>query len=340
MRFVGSVLRPYAVALLLALVMALVAVAVLVAYGLPLRNPEGVEGPAFVRVPAAVALMVLIDTVPRALRRRTSLRSVVAERYGPHRLGLIVVGFGAFYLCYVAYRNLKAALPLARPNLFDTDLSALDRLLTFGNDPAVLLHTVLGTGISAHLLSAVYLGFLGLVPVSVAVALVWNRNTWVGAWYVTAMCVNWVGGALSYYLVPSLGPVFDRAQPFAALPHTEVAALYQSLASDRLAVIADPHGAGVMAGVAGFASLHVSLTFTAALVAHRLALPRLVRWAAWAFLVLTIVSTLYFGWHYIADDLAGLGLGLVAVVVAQWATRQHAAEVEQAVAEPVEVSSR
>ena len=39
------------------------------------------------------------------------------------------------------------------------------------------------------------------------------------------------------------------------------------------------------------------------------------------FLVLTVVATAYFGWHYLVDDIAGLAIGATAVAVADRATR-------------------
>ena len=45
---------------------------------------------------------------------------------------------------------------------------------------------------------------------------------------------------------------------------------------------------------------------TAALIATLLKVNRVLRYALWAFLGLTIVATLYFGWHYVVDDLAGI----------------------------------
>lgn len=334
MRHLSSALRPYALAIFLALGSALVAIVVALAYDLPLRDPDGIAGPAYTRLPAAVLVMVLIDVLPRAIRRRVSVLTVIRERYGPGRLALVAVGLAAFYLSYVSYRNLKGALPLARPNVLDYELTRLDRMMAFGNDPAILLHELLGTGITAHLLSGVYLGFLAFVPISLGIALVWSRSLWVGAWYVTAMCLNWVGGALSYYLVPSLGPVFVRSSPYTDLPPTGASHLAESLADHRLQVLADPHGATVIAGVAGFASLHVSITFTAALIAHRIALPRVIRWSMWIFFVLTVTATIYFGWHYLVDDIAGLGLGALAVVVGQRVTRRISTDEELAVVEP------
>ena len=33
----------------------------------------------------------------------------------------------------------------------------------------------------------------------------------------------------------------------------------------------------------------------------------------WVYFVLTVFSTLYFGWHYIADDVAGATIAVVSV---------------------------
>jgi len=321
MRLLNYALRPYVLAALLAVGAAAVAIAVAHSYELPLRDPDGIAGPAYIRLPAAVALFVLIDVVPRVIKRRGGVRDILRERYGPHRIALVAVGLAVFYVSYVSYRNLKGALPFARPEQLDHQLLNLDHLMGWGNHPANLLHELLGTGVAAHLLSAVYLGFLVFVPLSLGAALVWSRHVWTGAFYVTALSLNWLLGAASYYLVPSLGPVFVRPDLTADLPASGVSSLQHSLATARAEVIADPSGADAIAGVAGFASLHVSIVFTAVLVARRIGLPRPVRVALWVFLAATITATIYFGWHYIVDDLAGLALGATAVAIAERATR-------------------
>ena len=320
MRSLGHVLRPYALAAVLAIASVVVSVAVATRLGLPLRDPDGFLGPAYVRLPAAVLAMMLIDVVPRAIYRRSPLLQVVRERYGWERIVLVAAGLTVFYLSYVSYRNLKSALPFARPDVLDPQLLELDRLMAFGLNPAVVLHEVFGTGVVAYVLSGVYLFYLGFVPLSLAAALVWGRSARTGSWYVTALCLNWLLGVATYYLVPSLGPVFVRPELYADLPPTGVAAMQDNLAAARLAVLADPVGAGTIASVAGFASLHVSVVFTAAIVAHRLRLPQLVRWSLWLFLGATMLATAYFGWHYLVDIVAGLALGAVAAGVAEHAS--------------------
>ena len=321
MRSVPPALRPYLFAVLLATAGAVTAVTVAIAYDLPLRDPDGIAGPAYVRLPLIAVLFLLADVVPRALRGGTSVREVLRERWSLQRLSVVAVGLVSFYVSYVSYRNLKGALPFARPDVLDEQLLRVDELMGLGRDPSSLLHDLLGTGVTAHLLSAAYLLFLAFVPLSLFAALVFGRSVRIGAWYVTALSLNWLLGAATYYAVPSLGPVFVRPERYAHLPETGVSALQETLLAARFDVLADPAGADAVAGIAGFASLHCSIVFTAALIAQLVGLPRPLRVGLWTFLGLTVVATTYFGWHYVVDDLAGLVLGAVAVLIAERVTR-------------------
>ena len=42
---------------------------------------------------------------------------------------------------------------------------------------------------------------------------------------------------------------------------------------------------------------------------------RLVSRLLWANFAVTIVATLYFGWHYVADDVAGIAIALVSFYI-------------------------
>ena len=48
----------------------------------------------------------------------------------------------------------------------------------------------------------------------------------------------------------------------------------------------------------------------------------MIRWAAWVFFGLTVISTLYFGWHYVADDIGGVVIAVLAVWLGGIATGQ------------------
>ena len=147
-----------------------------------------------------------------------------------------------FYVTYMAYRNLKAIVPLVRPHAhFDGQLADLDRMLFGGGtDPSILLHRLLGEGIPTHILSTAYVAFIVFLPLTIGLALVFSRDLQAGLLYTTAQSVNWVLGAASYFLLPSLGPVYADPAPFAALPYSEVTRLQGVLLDQRVAFLAHP----------------------------------------------------------------------------------------------------
>lgn len=316
---------------------------------LPLRDPDGLIGPSYVRLPAIALVMLGLDLVPRVLLRcRRSMRSlrevtaeVVRERWAPRRLAVVAAGLGAFYVSYVAYRNLKSFLPFVREELTDPWLVESDRWLTFGGHPGDLLHDLLGTGVTNDVLSFTYMIFLPFVPFSLAAALVWSDNITRGAWYATALCFNWILGTASYYALPSMGPIYVQGYRFSDLPANETSALQDALWRNRVDVLADPHATQAVHGIAAFASLHTSIVFTAALVVSLTRMPRLLRWAMWTFFVLTTLATVYFGWHYLVDVFAGMLIGGAAVWLGSLAVHGRPSrrrQAEEQAAEPVLVA--
>ncbi len=301
---------------------------------LPLRDPDGFVGPAYIRLPAIVVVFLLLDIAPALFKEirqsrnvLRSVRTVVVKRWSLTRLGLIITGLIAFYVTYVGYRNLKGFLPFVRDDHAEVDfaLHVIDRALFLGNEPGPVLHELLGVGFTAHFLSWIYISYLFFVPLSLGAALVWSRDMRRGFWYVTALCLNWSLGVVSYYMLPSQGPIFAYSQFYRDLPETGVSDLQAALLGTRLYVLADPGVSTSIQGIAGFASLHVSVVFTAALFAHKIRANWLLRYSLWAYLGLTVVSTIYFGWHYLLDDVAGIGIGWLSVALGARFTGHHRA---------------
>ncbi|WP_150461125.1 phosphatase PAP2 family protein [Nesterenkonia ebinurensis] len=320
---------PYTFISVVAILTVVAAIAASSYTGVGLRDPEGFLGPAYIRLPLLAALMFLAGLIPAAIRRSgwkqipRGVVEVIKHEWTLRRILYICTGLLAFYICYVGYRNLKSVLPLLTDEvLWDTELAALD-LWMFGNvNPAFVFQDMFGTGISAAVLSFVYLIYLPVVPISLGVVLVFSRDLTVGAWYATAMSLNWIVGTVSYYILPAVGPIYYEGTQwaYAALPETNTSALQDALWRNRETFLADPAGADVIHGVAAFASLHCSVTFTMALFAHLVIKNKLLRIVGWAFFGLTFIATLYFGWHYLVDSLAGVLIGWLCVAVGAWAT--------------------
>jgi hypothetical protein len=293
--------------------------------GIPLRDPDNVTGNRLVIAVSLILALFGLDMLVRAWRRsegrlptRAALAAVRREHW-PLGRGLAVGGaIIAFYVTYLAYRNLKSVVPLLRPgDLFDRQLADLDRGLFFGHDPAALLHEAVGTGLATHAFSGVYMLFFLFIPGTLAVAVVFSRNLRGGLFYATALSLNWLLGAASYFLLPSLGPIYAEPAQFTHLPHTGVSGLQDALLRARVDFLQTPSDSGAAQSIGAFASLHVSIFFTAALATNLLGLGRYVKMGVWLLFALTVAATIYFGWHYVLDDLAGLAIAVTSLALAR-----------------------
>ena len=212
------------------------------AAGVPLRDPDHVAGNRLLLVVWMVLALVGLDILVRAGRRSsgwvpswTALVAVRRERWTARRGIAVGSALLAFYATYLAYRNLKSVVPLLRPgDLFDHQLGDLDRVLFIGHDPAAVLHALWGVGLPTQAMSFVYMLFFLFIPATLAAALVFSPDLRSGLFYATAQSMNWVLGAASYFLLPSLGPIYDKPAEFSALPTTEATHLQSILLDQRL----------------------------------------------------------------------------------------------------------
>jgi membrane-associated phospholipid phosphatase len=309
---------------LIAVFTLIVALAATGAAGVTFRDPDNVAALYILEVGAGVALLVGLDIFLRARRRtgvrwpsRAAMGAVRRERWTAGRTVAVATALVSFYVTYLAYRNLKAVVPLLRPeDLFDVQLADIDRVMFLGNDPAALLHGLFGTGVAAHVISALYIAFIVFLPLSLGVALVFAERLKASLFYAAALSLNWILGAATYFLLPALGPIYFFPQWFADLPYTEVTFLQDLLMSDRVAFLADP-ATGTPQAIAAFVSLHIAMSFTALLAAYLFDLGRRLKQALWAWMAVTTIATVYLGWHYFIDDIAALLVAVAALALAR-----------------------
>jgi hypothetical protein len=295
-----------------------------------LIDPEGsFLGPSYIRLPLLLLGALLLDLLPLTIynswKRPREIPSIVRNRLRTHwnkeRWTLVALGIISFYVVYVTYRNIKSFLPFVISTKYDRELHLLDHALLFGHDPATLLHTVLGTGVAAYVLSFVYLWFLPMVPLVVTAWVVWARNLSYGYWFVTSQCIAWTLGTISYYALPTLGPGFRYVALYVDLPDTPSRQLMDSLDNTRDYVVTG-YVSNAVQSVAGFASLHCGITMLVALMVQYTMRQKWLKIAVWVNFGITAIATLYFGWHYIADDVAGVLIALVSFYVGGLASGQ------------------
>lgn len=339
---------PYTIPLVFAAIVAIITVSTAQSLGLPIRDPDGFMGPSYVRLPVIVLMFFAAGIIPETIASygwkplHHNIVRVIRHDWSWIRVANIATGLLTFYVCYVSYRNMKSYLPVIRNNvLYDTDLLRMDHFLFLGHYPGDILHSILGTTVSAQILAFFYVSYLMLIPILLGGFLVLSKDYLSGAVFAAALAINWVLGAVSYYLVPTLGPAFAQPQSFDDLPTSAASALQRGLFRNRVDFLTDPWESGKIHGIAGFASLHVSVVVTGVVFLWRFTRRVWVHIATIAFLVITITATLYFGWHYIADDVAGAFIGWFAVVLACWMTGspQHLSRRKRPPADAVDPSA-
>ena len=322
--------RAYAVLIGTACAMGAWAIITAISLDKGLTDPEGFLGPSWLRLPMLVFGAFLLDMLPRTLWQSRlnprKMRGIVRERVRTHwtreRMTLVVTGLVCFYIVYVSYRNLKSFLPFVMgEGKYDRELHLVDTALFLGSDPSTVMHTLLGTDVLAWFLSIIYLWFLPLVPLALAAWLVWSRNISYGYWFATSQCIAWSLGTVSYYALPTLGPGLEYPWLYDDLAETPTSQLMETLVFTRQGVI-NNYIDGVVQSVAGFASLHCAITLLVALMVQYTLESRVLKWIFWANFGITVVATIYFGWHYIADDVAGILIALIAFYVGGIASGQ------------------
>ncbi len=281
----------------------------------PFRDPGGkLFTHKIVSTAQTLLLFVVIDIAARWFldRKRPgrSLWRAARARWTPYRIGMIVLALVAYQTVYLCYRNLKSWDVFRTPH--DQLLLRWDRWLFLGHSPAVLLHDLLGRDLAARVLTGLYESFPTVVTISLVAALAFTPTVRAAYVFVVSAMWAWIIGVGSYYLIPSLGPFHAAPQEFAGLTRTSIQETQATYLEQRAHLLAQPHAPDAFAQISAFASLHCALTFLVFLMARYYGL-RAVSWVAGAFLVGTLLATVYLGWHFAVDDVAGLALAWVAV---------------------------
>jgi hypothetical protein len=278
------------------------------------RDPHGkLFSHKVVSTAETLVVAVLLDIVVRwyvGRKEGRSLRRTVLQRWTPYRIVMIAAALLAYQVVYLSYRNLKSWDVLRAPQ--DDMLLRWDRWLFFGHSPAVLLHDVLGHDLAARLLSYLYESFSTLVTLALVAALAFTPTVRSAYVFVVSAMWTWILGVGSYYLIPSLGPFHSAPEEFRGLTRTSIQETQETYVAQRAHLLAHPQAHDAFAQISAFASLHCALTFLIVLMARYYGLRRL-SWAAAAYLLATLLATVYLGWHFAVDDAAGIAIAWVSV---------------------------
>ncbi len=296
------------------------------ALGVPVRDPEG---QMFLgRLTKALVFLLVIALAEAVVRSRSrgwsvgNVLRVLRERWTGARLALVVSGLLGYHLVYLGYRNLKSWN--AFNPLRDDDLLVWDRAIFLGHSPWTMLHTLFGESYAAEGLAVIYRSFTYVIVLGLVGSLALIPRVSRAYVFLCSATWAWILGTFCYYLLPSLGPYASTPEDFAGLRHTPITDTQAEYLVERAAFLADPSAADSFVSLGAFASLHVGFTTLVFLMARHYGLRRLSHVLA-VYLAAVIVSTVYFGWHYVLDDVAGVLLALTAVRLGRWTVTPPAA---------------
>jgi membrane-associated phospholipid phosphatase len=314
-RGLGFVWRLWAVIVLFSAVVLARSAAV----GVPVRDPDGqMFRDRLLKALAFLVIIALVEATVRARKGGWRPRKVLAalrERWTPQRIVLVATGLVGYHLVYLGYRNLKSWN--AFNPLRDDDLLDFDKALFLGHSPAVLLHSLFGEAGSADFFSVVYRSFTYVIVFSLVGSLALIPSVRRAYVFLCAATYAWILGTLSYYLLPSLGPYATAPWEFDGLRATKITETQAEYLAERVHFLANSAAPDAFVSLGAFASLHVGFSTLVFLMARYYGLKRIARVLA-VYLTLVVISTIYFGWHYVSDDIAGVLLAATAVLLGHW----------------------
>jgi hypothetical protein len=234
------------------------------------------------------------------------------------RLAIAILGIQLVVLQMGSLTWLKTLMPLVVPFWADAYLANLDAVI-FGTDPWRLLTPALDP--IGPFIDAVYAAWFPIKSFVVAALLIslpsFSKSRAALAYFYTVG----IFGVLGQYAFSSAGPLFYEMAGFGdrfadleghltpAVKATR-AYLWQSYVTG---------GDRIGTGISAMPSIHVALATWVALTL-RCASPRAAI-LGWAFLITILVGSVYLGWHYAVDGIAGVAAAAVSWALADWTIR-------------------
>lgn len=219
----------------------------------------------------------------------------------------------------MAVTNAKALIPLVNPRLHDEALLKLDLALCGGFDLLAWCSTI-RTPLLDQVMSFSY-HFL-FVAFFLSMSLLFMQRKKELRLLVLAFMLAKVAGNVTHFALPSLGDAYvpHRTHLYENISdNVQTRKIQKALWEERTRLLKNPESyrpAFPFLGIAAFPSLHCGQLTVLLLVAWRCHRWLLLGYAPLGLLL--FASTIYFGWHYISDCVAGVALGAAAFYGAAW----------------------
>jgi membrane-associated phospholipid phosphatase len=273
------------------------------------RPPFDEYGRLFLSLTMAIVLFCLLVMFVQAAKAKAASPSrhmLGVMRAQAPRLPAFAVGLTLSWLQLVALTWYKAMIPLVSPMWADVPLADLDHAL-FGTDPGIVLQPILAP--LATFFDLIYAQWAGMLKLSFLALLLLppsrNRSIALLSFFLTIGLL----GTWGQFLLPSGGPIFwewlGHGDRFAGLePPKMVLEAKAYLWSKYIG-----HTPDFASGISAFPSIHVASSAWMVIAAY-LCMPG-ARYPFLIFFTLIAIGSVYTGWHYAVDGIAG-ALGALA----------------------------
>lgn len=271
----------------------------------------------------AIGLFLVICCVAWAVRGRRSLGEG-APVGKLARVAGVIRDWWPLLACFAIYSNVKVLVPLFGPQVLDGafldwEQRVFGPLLGPGQYPTRWLLERAGPW-STWIMDKAYVSFFYLYSISFAVIYFGGFRREFRRLLTGIILLYYLGAAL-YLLVPVVGPIYHTDcsevrrlvyQRSSELPRPPTVPLLQQVLLVNYAAVIESPGLFVtrpFLGIAAFPSLHVGHTLLFVLSARRVCRPLLILYLP--ILGLLTVSTVFWGWHWVGDVIAGAALALL-----------------------------
>ncbi|MEA1947425.1 MAG: phosphatase PAP2 family protein [Thermodesulfobacteriota bacterium] len=221
------------------------------------------------------------------------------------------------FIVLFSYCTLKSIIPVVNPVLFDEQFNTMDYNLFFKHSPTELI---------IEWIPVYFIGFLSfgykfyfLIKIFAFSAIYCNVND-KRVFYkmIIAFSTTIILGLGLYFLFPAQGPIYHCPEQFEKIqtPMSETSnyklqkdlwTVYEQVKKHTPQDFCElTKTSGIRNGVAAFPSLHIAISCVLLYFLFRY--NRAIFWLCFFPFWVMVLSTIYFGWHYVVDDIAGFVL--------------------------------
>jgi hypothetical protein len=221
------------------------------------------------------------------------------------------------FVVLFAYCTLKSIIPVVNPRLYDEQFNTIDHFLFLKRYPTELALTWIPLSCIGFLSFGYTFYFLlkmfafSSVYCAVSDKRVFHRM-------VFAFSLTLIIGMGIYFLFPAQGPIYYYPKQFeriqAPMSETRTYRIQRNLWTVYEQVKQHTPNefyeltkeSGIRNGVAAFPSLHIAISCVLLYFLYRY--HRVTFWICFFPFWLMVIATIYFGWHYVVDNIAGFVL--------------------------------